>query len=186
MPSYDPTRLTAQQQADLLNLQVQKDAFGMLAADYTLVSQTGNQKLFNWTPNGALTLPTGIYVFSSLLNIDTMSATSGNGVFDILGAGTATLASIAQQSIGLDATTQATQAAASAALSITKTIQLALAATGTAVGALLNGQFNVTVAGTIIPSIALDTAAAALVRQGSFFRCVRLSEQPQNFVGAWG
>lgn len=187
MPAFDTTRLTAQQQTDLMFQMITRDVFGVLTSDYTLTSQTANQKIFNFgaASGGALTLPTGIFEFEAAISIDTMSATSGNGVFDLLGAGTATLAAILQQSVGNDATTQATQAAASAALSAVKTIQLALAATGTAVGALITGTFNISVAGTIIPSIALDTAAAAVVKTGSLIRVRRLGDYGTPYFGAW-
>lgn len=186
MPVFDPTRFTPQAQIDTLTaLPPFRDMYGVLPADFTLLSQTTVQRLFNWTTLGALTLPTGTHVFTAMLNIDTMSATSGNGVFDLLGTGTATLASITQQALGVDATTLATQAAASAALANIKTVQMALAAVGTGVGAIIRGTFNVTVAGTIIPSILLDTAAAAIVRQGSYIQITRLGESGQVFGGPW-
>ena len=38
----------------------------------------------------------------------------------------------------------------------------------------IHGTFEITTAGTIIPSIALDVAAAAVVNAGSYFECIYL------------
>lgn len=38
----------------------------------------------------------------------------------------------------------------------------------------IHGTFEITTAGTIIPSIALDVAAAAIVNAGSYFECIYL------------
>lgn len=41
-----------------------------------------------------------------------------------------------------------------------------------ALRASIHGTFEITTAGTIIPSIALDAAAAAVVNAGSYFECI--------------
>jgi hypothetical protein len=49
---------------------------------------------------------------------------------------------------------------------------LASVATSAALRASIHGTFEITTAGTIIPSIALDVAAAAVVNAGSYFECI--------------
>ena len=46
------------------------------------------------------------------------------------------------------------------------------AGTSAPLRASIHGTFEITTAGTIIPSIALDVAAAAVVVAGSFFECI--------------
>lgn len=58
-------------------------------------------------------------------------------------------------------------------------------ATGVTMGARITGTFRVTTAGTIIPSISLVTAAAAVVIAGSCFRIWRAGAENVNSVGAW-
>ena len=65
--------------------------FTILNADYALANSAAEQKAFNATANGTLTLDAGLYAFDFLLHVTGMSATSGNLAFDILGAGTATI-----------------------------------------------------------------------------------------------
>lgn len=57
--------------------------------------------------------------------------------------------------------------------------------TGTGLFSRLSGMFKVTAAGTIIPSVALQTAAAALVKAGSWFRIAKIGENADNAIGAW-
>jgi len=71
-------------------------------ATYTLTSSTSPQRLFNASSNGSLTLPIGTYRYESLIYLSSMSATTGNGAFGILGAGTASIASALSQAVGVD------------------------------------------------------------------------------------
>ena len=48
------------------------------------------------------------------------------------------------------------------------------AGTSTALRASIHGTFEITTAGAIIPSIALDVAAAAVLIAGSYFECIYL------------
>jgi hypothetical protein len=54
----------------------------MQTADYTLTNTANEQKLFDQTTNGTLTLPSGVYEFEAFIYITTMSASSGNAAFD--------------------------------------------------------------------------------------------------------
>lgn len=158
-----------------------------LTADYTLSNVGTEQKAFNTTTNGALTLPTGVYEFECLLYLTTMSATSGNLAFDPLGAGTAVCDRWGYSTWGLDNTTPTTAAAIGGAVAVTQQTgtNAVTAGTGTGMWMQAKGQFRVTTAGTIIPSVTLTTANAAVVKAGSWFRCAKIGETTENYVGAW-
>ena len=152
-------------------------AYGVLQANYTLTSVTTAQKLFNWSTNGALTLAAGTYRFSCSLLLTSMSATSGSAKFDLKGAGTALFGKMSMQDFGSRGTvavggTTATSGTASDVPASGGV--LATAATSAALRASIHGTFEITTAGTIIPSIALDVAAAAVVNTGSYFECTYL------------
>lgn len=152
-------------------------AYGVLQANYTLTSVTTAQKLFNWSTNGALSLAAGTYRFSCSLLLTSMSSTSGSAKFDLKGAGSAVFGKMSMQDFGSRGTvavggTTATSGTASAVPA--SAAALATAATSAALRASIHGTFEITTAGTIIPSIALDVAAAAVVNAGSYFECIYL------------
>jgi len=155
-------------------------------AAYTLTSQTAAQKLFNASTNGRLTLETGVYLFKSQFYITSLSATSGNGAFGLLGAGTATLGSILYHATGADGLT-ATAATQTGSLSVAAASAASMMTAGTAAAlyAEITGTFEVTVAGTIVPSIALVTAAAGVVAIGSYFMCHRIGSTTMVTAGQW-
>jgi hypothetical protein len=157
-----------------------------LTADYTLTSQTAAQKLFNATTNGALSLPTGLYFFDVLLSISGMSATSGNAQFQLVGGGNAVVDQVLYHAVGIDgATNTAATQTGSTSNASTSPASIVTAGTGTAMQVSIRGTFRVTTAGTIIPSIALVTAAAAVVATGSYFRCWRAGGTSDNVLGNW-
>lgn len=152
-------------------------AYGVLQANYTLTSATTAQKLFNWSTNGALSLAAGTYRFSCSLLLTSMSSTSGSAKFDLKGAGSAVFGKMSMQDFGSRGTvavggTTATSGTASDVPASGGV--LATAATSAALRASIHGTFEITTAGTIIPSIALDVAAAAVVNAGSYFECIYL------------
>ena len=152
-------------------------AYGVLQANYALTSVTTAQKLFNWSTNGALSLAAGTYRFSCSLLLTSMSATSGSAKFDLKGAGGAVVGKMSMQDFGSRGTvavggTTATSGTASDVPASGGV--LATAATSAALRASIHGTFEITTAGTIIPSIALDVAAAAVVNAGSYFECIYL------------
>jgi hypothetical protein len=144
--------------------------------DRTLTSTTAAQQIFNQTTNGRITLTTGLYEFQLLIDIDTMSATSGNATFSLVGAGTATAFIELAQAVGIDNNNELGTGARTGdgMRAGAGTLALASSATGTAVLSEIYGTFEVTVAGTLIPSIALDTAVPAVVRAGTFMRITKL------------
>jgi hypothetical protein len=60
-----------------------------------------------------------------------------------------------------------------------------LAATGTGLVASGRGMFRVSAAGTIIPSVTLVTAAAAVMKDMSYFKCRRLGAAAAISQGDW-
>ena len=152
-------------------------AYGVLQANYTLTSVTMAQKLFNWSTNGALSLAAGTYRFSCSLLLTSMSTTSGSAKFDLKGAGSAVFGKMSMQDFGSRGTvavggTTATSGTASDVPASGGA--LASVATSAALRASIHGTFEITTAGTLIPSIALDVAAAAVVNAGSYFECIYL------------
>lgn len=161
--------------------------YGVLTADYTLTSTVAAQKAFNWSTNGALTLPTGYYRFIAMLQITTMSGTSGNAQFQLLGGGTATLANIFYHGVGIDNANPLAAGTQTGSFSTTSNSAASIVTGGTptALGVEINGVFNVTASGTIIPSVALVTAAAGVMKAGSFFRCERIGATGSNTSSGW-
>jgi hypothetical protein len=162
---------------DLTGGSAATSAYGVLQANYTLTSVTSAQKLFNWSTNGALSLAAGTYRFSCSLLMTSMSSTSGSAKFDLKGVGSAVFGKMSMQDFGSRGTvavggTTATSGTASAVPA--SAAALATAATSAALRASIHGTFEITTAGTIIPSIALDVAAAAVVNAGSYFECIYL------------
>lgn len=157
-------------------------------ADYTLSSVTTEQKLFNQTTNGALSLPTGFYRFACWFYLTTMSATSGNAAFDPIGGGTAVCSDFAYDSYGLDNNTQPNAVLAISGVgSVTQqsAVNVVVAGTGTGMRVRLQGVFRIDTAGTIIPSITLVTASAAVCKAGSNFIIEKIGEASENTVGNW-
>jgi hypothetical protein len=161
--------------------------FCLLSADYTLTSTTSAQKLFNTTANGALTQGTGLFIFECMFQITGMSGTSGNGVFQF--GGTATLANPRLVgAFGLDNTTQVTGAALGGSFvqgGIAATTNIVTAATGTAMSVFIRGLMAITSGGTVIPQIALTTAAAAVVKAGSYIEFEKIGASTDTTRGSW-
>jgi hypothetical protein len=158
----------------------------VLNTAYTLTSQTAAQKLFNNTTNGQVTLPVGTYFFECFFSLSSMSSTSGS--FGFAFAGTATYTqnwwAEAQKGTATLATATATQATFNTAANTT----LATASVNTVGFALIKGQLNVTVAGTIIHQVSLGIANAAVVGVGSYFRvyATNASNSTTNVtIGNW-
>lgn len=160
----------------------------MLTADYNLTSTTSEQKIFNTTTNGRLTLPTGVYHYECLLLVTSMSGTSGNLTFDPIGAGTATTDRWGQHCYGNDINDPTNAAATKSGVAAT-TAQFAnnvvTSTTGTGVSITFHGMFRVSTGGTIIPSLALTTAAAASVNAGTYFKVCKVGESSETSVGNW-
>lgn len=162
----------------------------MIRADATrtFTSNTLQQAIFTTPANGTLTLETGTYLFEGLIAMTTMSATSGNGKFSLIGAGTATLAAILWQADGYDAAAEAVAGATGGGFHVIATqtaVDIVTATIATELCFRVRGTFEVSGAGTIIPSFAQTTAAAAVVRIGSFMLFRRIGSQSATSVGQW-
>ena len=159
----------------------------MANADYTLSNVATEQRLFNNTANGRVFLPTGMYYFDSFLYITGMSATSGNFAFDPIGAGTAVADRFGYNAYGIDSSTPLNAATLTGAASVTQQspASVVTAATGTGVQVRVSGMFRVTTIGTIIPSATLVTAAAAVLKAGSWFRVEKIGESADDRYGQW-
>ena len=161
----------------------------MLASDYTLTSTTATQKLFNATTNGALTLGPGVYEHQALIRLTGMStAASTNLSYTVLGAGTASLAANSVTfSTGADGgVTAATAQSGSMTVGVATPQPIVTAATSQFLHAHVRGVFRVNTEGTIIPSVSLGTAAAAVVTAGTYFMVKRRSSiSGDTFYGAW-
>jgi hypothetical protein len=166
---------------------IQEEFWIQQNATYTLTSSTAAQKLFNASTNGTLTLPIGTYRYEAFVYLTSMSATSGNGAFGILGAGTATVASALSMATGFDAAIGAGAASnGSYWTGVTSNAAIVTVAVNTALGVTIRGTFRVSVAGTIIPSITLTTAAAAVVEPNNYFMCRRISSSATGVTyGPW-
>lgn len=143
------------------------------AATYTLTSTTTTQKLFDAVTNGEITVVANTtYQFECIFSLTSMSTTSGNCGFDIIGAGTATFTSVNWMAIARDATALNVANTSSSFYSelAAETGNLAAAGATTGFYARITGQFRVNAGGTIIPSTNLTHAAAAVVGANSYFK----------------
>jgi hypothetical protein len=159
----------------------------MLTADYNLSNSGSEQKFFNTTTNGALTLPAGVYEFEAFLYVTTMSGTSGNLAFDPVGAGTATTDRWGYHASGIDNSSPLSAGTRTGSASVTQQSVASIVTAGTGTGMVVHvtGMFRVTAGGTIIPSITLVTANAAVAKAGSWFKCAKIGETTETSVGAW-
>lgn len=155
------------------------------ASAQTLTSQTGAQNIFDSPANGRLTLETGAYEFQGVIIISGMSGTSGNG--QILFACGGTCGGWVWRVAGLDNSTVTTISSDLNAFFTTNAsaASVVTANTGTALRLFIHGSFEMTVAGTWTPQIALVTAAAATVNEGSFLRISRMGAVATGSVGQW-
>lgn len=176
-------KITASQLRDFIN----ERYFIRANVDRTLPNDTNLNAIFNSPANGRLTIPTGVYEFELMLLVTAMSTTTGNALIDIKGAGTAVIESWLWNYGAIDNSSAATvldddaamlQVAATAA-------SAAIAATGTALRFFGRGTFEVTTAGTLIPSIDLVTAAAAVVQDGTYMKINRIGAVNLVSVGPW-
>ena len=157
------------------------------SSEYTLTSTTATQKLFNTTTNGALTLGVGVYDYVLNFQLRAMSVTSGNAGFSILGAGTSTISAGRGQVIGYDGASGTVSTFSGVSYGgVAPAGPIVTGATSDQLNAVAQGVFRVSAAGTIIPSVALQTAAAAVVRSEAYiFVKMRSTLSTDTFYGAW-
>lgn len=152
----------------------------------TLPSDSNLNAIFNNPTNGRLTLETGTYLFDMVIGIKSMSATSGNALLNVLGAGTAVVDDWLYGVVGKDATLVSV-AAVLGTMPVTSATPASMftAGTGAEMWWIAKGSFTVTTGGTLIPSIDQVTGAAAVVQIGSYFSCERIGSTSVVSVGQW-
>jgi hypothetical protein len=178
------TTIEADKITDLRVVRDPDRAFIRADATRTFVSNTNSQAIFTSPANGRITLPPGLYRVEGVLIFTAMSATSGNLLLNLLGAGTATVGAWAWTATGTDAAA-ATVGAISGAYVVTSSTAAAAVTAGTGVTLFLNvqGTFEVTAGGTMIPSVSQLTAAAAVLSIGSYLAFDRLGETTDVSIG---
>lgn len=190
---YDGTAFYATPVADNRAVNV-TEHFVARTGTKTMTSNTSLQAVFGGgtgaLTNGALTVAASTsYYFECSLNLSGMSATSGNIGFSISGGGTATFTSAAWHSFGFDATTQTTPVAAGQggifSNAQARTGNIGVPTTGTAYSVLIKGIFRINGAGTIIPSVQLTTASAAIIGENCWFKCNPVGTNTVISVGNW-
>ena len=166
---------------------IQEEFWIQQSSTFQVTSTTAYQKLFNASTNGVLTLPVGTYRYDCLFYLTLMSSTSGNTAFSILGAGTATVSTGLHLSLGVDGAINSGLAAGSSFFTGTGSgSAIVTAATSTTMAVNIRGAFRVSSAGTIIPSISLNTAASAIVQANSYFTARRIStSSTATTYGPW-
>ena len=160
------------------------EEYVFLSATYTLTSQTALQKLFNSSTNGALTVDAATsYFFECEFDLSAMSVTSGSFSFGF--GGTATLTSLkytsvaSKTAIGTPSTAQITTATVATATGL---VSASITATG---HAIIKGIIRINAGGTLIPSVGLGIASAAVVGINSWFRIVPIGTNTNTQFGAW-
>ncbi len=154
----------------------------------TFATGTAQQAIFDSVANGTITLEIGTYFFEALIQVKSMSATSGNLKFSLKGAGTVTFANILYTAMGIDSADDQTTAwsGVSEIVSTQTAVDLATAGTAQKITFLVKGTFEATVGGTLIPSVAQTTSVGtAVTTAGSYFRCYRVGVAAALSVGQW-
>lgn len=155
-------------------------------ATRTFTSNTSSQAIFTSPTNGRLTLETGLYRVQGVLQFGSMSATSGNLLVNLLGAGTATVGAWLWRADGVDgATGTAGTTTGSTMITSTSPASICTAGTGSALTLKIDGTLEVTGAGTLIPSVTMVTAAAMVLAIGSFLMFERMGSTSAVSVGQW-
>lgn len=162
--------------------------YSTLSAARTLTSTTSMQAIFESGHDEIAVEASTTYLVDGLLALTSMSSTSGNLSFSILGGGTATLSGGRIDFVGVDGSLSALGAARQGSISDNAgnslTPDLMSAGTGAQCYFRFTGKIRVNGAGTIIPSVALTTAAAAIVDIDSYIELRNLGLTATLSVGA--
>lgn len=185
---------------DADNLYFTKDTTikrGIVPVDYiiradgtrTFTSNTSAQAIFTSPANGRITLPVGLYLYDGILSFTGMSATSGNLKVDIKGGGTATLAGAIATVMGMDIASLTVSAVGGShdqtGTSLSSPASAVTASTATTLVVRVAGTFEVSSQGTLIPTITMVTASAAVLAIGSYIKFSKYGNQSVVSVGPW-
>jgi hypothetical protein len=142
------------------------------------------QAMFKSPTNGRITVEAGVYIFQSFLSVSSMdAAATSNLSFSI--AGTATIGNITWSSVGIDGNTGTAASQSGNFKSATSAGAVAAGVANANVHARILGMIDVSVAGTLIPSITLAVAAAAVGAVAMFFTCTRVGATGAVTLGQW-
>lgn len=158
-------------------------------SDNNLSNSGAEQKLFSSPTNGRITLETGCYLFKGVIHVKSMATSaSSNLAFDFLGAGSATCGAWLFHCVGADTSgVGSASTTQSGTWNVTQQTNASLV-TGAANSNCwfrISGTFEVTGAGTMIPSVTLATAAAAVVQAGSYLTLERIGSTSVVSIGQW-
>lgn len=155
------------------------------SSTYTLTSTTSLQKLFNANGGSIAVSGNTTYEFECMFSLSSMSSSSGNCGFNIIGAGTATLTNATWSVVGgIDGTTLSTSATSNSMFSenSAETGNIVNASTGQRMFAVIKGIIRVNAGGTLIPSVNLTNSAAAVTSTNSYFKVKPIGN---NSVTSW-
>jgi hypothetical protein len=164
------------------------DSIAIQTSNYTLTNSTSIQKIFAVTGNGSAFLPISAYLIEAVIHVTRMAASSGIAEISLIGAGTATMANALWVVEGIDPSNATMPQAlnGSVVAGDASGASAVIATTGTSSVFRLRGSFQITTAGTVIPSIALVNASAAVLQAGSYIKFQPLSSGFVNGVtGNW-
>jgi hypothetical protein len=154
--------------------------FICLTSANTLTANTSAQALFDGgggPAGGALTLPTGTFLFECVFHITDLSGIVNSLSFGIGGAATFTQAWVSN---GAKASGFSLVVYGTGATVVTASDSV------TSANALIKGVIRVTVAGTIIPQITQNSnGTAANVAADSYFICHSVGSSSVAYVGNW-
>ena len=162
------------------------EQFVILTGNYTTPTGSNNtlKQAFNTTTNGAITVAGNTtYLFECLLNIASMSTTSGNLQFGIGGTAVRTRTNYIATA---NKTALTVQTAVSTTFGTVATAVVITASNTNTTGyALIRGSLVIGTGGTLIPSIALSQAAQAVVQAGSYFKLTPIGLNTVTQIGNW-
>jgi hypothetical protein len=166
---YDGTVFTMTPAANTRSVAVHEQVV-VLNSAYTLLNQTGAQKVFNASANGAVSLAVGTHMFDAYIVISGVQMGSSSDFGFGLG-GDATIGSQSWEAMaskgGLTANTPV-----QGQYTATTTTLIGTANTGDVCIASIRGVVKITSSGTIIPQVSFTVApgASASVSTNSYFR----------------
>jgi len=168
---------------------IDAEQFITLSSPYTLINQTGIQKIFNATTTGGLSVQGNTtYFFECFYSLSSLSNSNsgGNGFFGFALGGDATITSLGWHSSGIKSNTLSTAGTMQTTYNTTNSNTALVSGSGSTSGIMRCwGIIRVNGAGTIIPQVSLGFAAPAIVGANSYFRIVPVGSGTVTNVGNW-
>ena len=156
------------------------ERFINLTGIHTLASQTGVQPLFDsdgGPTGGLISLGTGTYLFECDFYLK--SVDGGNNGFGFALGGNATKTE-GWQAIATKGSGVTTPRSPNMSWNTSANVQLTRS-NGNECTAQIKGTIRITVAGTIIPQVSLENAAAAIVQPNSYFKVSRIGSATTSY-----